>query len=122
MLDSETSTHEFEPVNYQQIKGFSNKSTYTYTFMPGTTISGGYSFDMTTGYKLRTTVDKKDVGVTVVKAPKNYYTFAPELNVITNGYWRNSFVSPYFTLTATWTVIPFYFKPLNYEVKIPVIG
>jgi len=90
--------------------------------MPGTTISGSYSFDMTTGYKLRTTVDKKDVGVTVVKAPKNYYTFAPELNIITNGYWKNLFVSPYFTLAATWTVIPFYFKPLTYEVKIPVIG
>ena len=69
MLDSETSLYDFEPVDYQLVKGFSNKNTYTYTFMPGTTLSSNYFFDFATGYKLRTTVDKKDMGVTVAKAP-----------------------------------------------------
>ena len=40
----------------------------------------------------------------------------------TNGNWKNTFVSPYFTVSGTWVVIPFNFKPLIYEVKIPVNG
>ena len=58
----------------------------------------------------------------VIEAPKNNYTFAPELNFNLQGYFKTAFVSPYFTIGATWYVIPFVFKPLVYEVKVPVIG
>lgn len=64
-LESETSLFDFEPVDFQLVKGVSNKRTYTYVFTPGTTLSGSYFYDFIVRYSWGLGSDKKDIGAIV---------------------------------------------------------
>jgi hypothetical protein len=50
-VDSEANLYEFEPVDYQLVKGVSNKKAYTYKFTPTTTLTGSYFFDFIVKYQ-----------------------------------------------------------------------
>ena len=121
-LVTESSLYEFAPIDYQLVKGVSNKKSYTYTFSPGTTLTGSYNFDFAAKYQWSIKSDQKDISAKAgyEKSQTIYYNFVPQLSMNMNGYWKNTFISPYFAVSGTWLVIPFNFKPLVYEVKIPV--
>ena len=60
-FDSETNLYEFEPVDYQLVKGVSNKKAYTYKFTPTTTLTGSYNFDFVVKYQWTGTNKQNDV-------------------------------------------------------------